>query len=318
MAELGNAFLRHCREKVKFGELSERSLVDYVSTMDRIVRVLRKNTVVEALRPEDFAKLKADISATRGPVSVNNEITRVRAVFNYAKKNLLIKAEVKYGSAFDRPSKKTLRQAKAQNGKRMFTADECRLLIDNAQTPELMAMVLLGLNCGFGNSDCAKLPLDAIDFNRAWIEWPRPKTGVDRSCPLWPETVEALQEVIGRRGPRERLFAAKHDGDGSNLVFLTKFGRSFENDQTTVTAEFGKLLNELGLRKPGRGFYAIRHVFRTIADATRDFPACRAIMGYVDDSMDAVYTEEIDDTRLRAVTDHVRRWLLGEESGKVL
>jgi integrase len=54
------------------------------------------------------------------------------------------------------------------------------------------AMILLGINCGFGNADCGKLPLSAIDFKAGWVNFPRPKTAVERRCPLWPETITAL------------------------------------------------------------------------------------------------------------------------------
>ena len=73
--------------------------------------------------------------------------------------------------------------------------------------------------------------------------------------------------------------------------------------------DFAKLLVELDLQQRGRAFYALRHVFRTVADNTRDFPAIRLIMGHVDDSMDAVYTEQIDDSSLQAVVDHVHGWI---------
>jgi len=65
--------------------------------------------------------------------------------------------------------------------------------------------------------------------------------------------------------------------------------------------------------RPGLGFYALRHTFRTVADATKDFPAIRLIMGHADDSIDDVYREKIDDTRLLAVTEHVRKWLFGDK-----
>jgi len=315
VAGLGNEFLRHCRAKMEAGDLSPRTYRDYVSTTDRIVRVLGKGGTVEGLGPADFARLRADIASTRGPVSLSNEITRARVVFHFAFKNLLIAAPVQYGMALQRPSKKTLRQAKAKNGKRMFDAEECRQLIDHAHTPELKAMMMLGLNCGFGNSDCSKLPLDALDLDAGWLDYPRPKTGIPRRCPLWPETVAALREVLGRRERRDRLHAAKAGGP-SPTVFLTKFGTLYENDQTTVTNEFAKVLDRLGLRRPGRGFYTLRHVFRTVADSTRDFPACRAIMGHCDDSMDAVYREGVDDARLVAVVEHVRAWLWPEGMGQ--
>ena len=61
------------------------------------------------------------------------------------------------------------------------------------------------------------------------------------------------------------------------------------------------------------GFYALRHTFRTVADATKDFPAIRLIMGHADQSIDDVYREGIEDSRLVAVTDHVRQWLFGHQ-----
>jgi len=46
-----------------------------------------------------------------------------------------------------------------------------------------------------------------------------------------------------------------------------------------------------------------------VADATKDFPAVRMVMGHADDSIDATYREGIDDSRLRAVADYVHGWL---------
>ena len=59
-------------------------------------------------------------------------------------------------------------------------------------------MILLGINCGFGNADCATLPIRALDLEEGWINFPRPKTGLDRRCPLWPETIKSLQEWLAQ------------------------------------------------------------------------------------------------------------------------
>jgi hypothetical protein len=59
---------------------------------------------------------------------------------------------------------------------------------------------------------------------------------------------------------------------------------------------------------------AHRQTIRTIADATKDFPAIRLIMGHVDASIDGVYCETLDDERLLAVTEHVRAWLFGGDA----
>jgi hypothetical protein len=51
----------------------------------------------------------------------------------------------------------------------------------------LRAMIALGINGGMGNTDCARLPIQAVDLDRAVTESDRPKTGVERVVPLWPE-----------------------------------------------------------------------------------------------------------------------------------
>jgi hypothetical protein len=50
----------------------------------------------------------------------------------------------------------------------MFEAIEIRKLLD-AGSPQVKAMIFLGINCGFGNSDCSNLPRSASDLNRGWI-----------------------------------------------------------------------------------------------------------------------------------------------------
>jgi integrase len=69
-----------------------------------------------------------------------------------------------------------------------------------------------------------------------------------------------------------------------------------------------KLLNSLGINDH-RNFYCLRHTFRTIADAAKDQPATDHIMGHETPHMSSVYREGIEDARLRAVAEHVRRWL---------
>ena len=71
-------------------------------------------------------------------------------------------------------------------------ASEIRQLLDIAPV-QIKAMILLGVNAAFGNNDVASLPLSAIDLELGWIDYPRPKTGIARRCPLWTETVEALE-----------------------------------------------------------------------------------------------------------------------------
>ncbi len=79
-----------------------------------------------------------------------------------------------------------LDRAKKQekHGLKMFQAEEIRQLADGASV-QVKAMILLAVNGGLGNSDLANLPQSAI--HGTWLVFPRVKTGVERSIPLWPE-----------------------------------------------------------------------------------------------------------------------------------
>ena len=44
----------------------------------------------------------------------------------------------------------------------------------------------------------------SIDLDRGWHHFPRPKTGIERKCSLWPETIEALRLVLDER-PEPKL-----------------------------------------------------------------------------------------------------------------
>jgi len=151
------------------------------------------------------------------------------------------------------------------------------------------------------------LPLAAVDLDGAAVDFPRPKTGIERRCPLWPETVAALKAAIGER-PEPK------DGTDAGLAFINSRGlpwvRGTENSRTdTVAVQFCELAKKAGCHRPGLGFYTLRHVHRTISDGARDRAACDLIMGHSDPSMGGHYVERIDDSRLRAVVEFVRAWL---------
>jgi integrase len=229
---------------------------------------------------------------------------RIKSVFKFAADNRLIPAPVVYGQGFKRPSQKTLRKARNARGPRMFEAAELRKMLDAATQP-LQAMILLGINCGFGNNDCGSLPLSALDLEGGWVNFPRPKTEVARRCPLWPETVAALRAALAAR-PRSKTEAA------AGLVFVTKYGDSWSKDtiDNPVSKETRKLLDGLDINGR-RNFYALRHTFETVGGETDRQTAVDFIMGHAPPGADmsAVYRERIGDDRLRAVTDHVRAWL---------
>jgi integrase len=323
--DLLNRFVTVKRQLADSGELSPRTFGEYYASCQNLGKALGLRRALSDLGAEDFERLRADLAKKRGVVTLGNEITRVRVVFNYAYQAGMIDRPIRFGAAFKRPSKKTLRLARASKGSRMFDAESLRRLLRSSTMP-LQAMLLLGVNCGFGNADCAGLPIRALDLDGGWVNYPRPKTGVSRRCPLWPETVLALQQALAKR-PKARV------PENDALVFLTRCGKPWgsaileESEETggkpkvriddPLAKECAKLVRGQGIWRPGLGFYALRHTFQTIGDGARDPVATRAIMGHAEagNDMSAVYREGVDDARLKAVADHVRRWLFGQDVG---
>lgn len=304
IADVCNRFFTAKTMAHKAGEITERTLDEYTATTDRIVQKFGKRRLVNDLSTEDFESLKADLSEQYGPVRLGNEIQRVRSVFKYAYESGLIDQPIRFGPTFTKPSKQVLRKHKASGGSKVFTPDEIRRLLKEAR-PHVKAMMLLGINCGFGNTDCATLTQSAVDLKSGWIDYPRPKTGVDRRCPLWTETIKALKASLADR-------PEPNSEDHDKLFFITKYGRPWSQSgkSDAITSEMAKLLRQLDINgRRNLGFYALRHTFRTVADATKDLTAIRRIMGHTDDPIDANYTHGVEDSRLQEVADHVRNWL---------
>jgi len=305
IAGLCNRFLANTEARVASGELVPRTFANYKQATDILVEHFGKLRSIESLTVEDFEALRAKIVIGRGPAAIGNVVQVIRIPFNYAYQAELIDKPVRFGPTFKRPSKKVMRVARASKGSCMFEASEIRTLLEAADV-QMKAMILLAANAGFGNADVGQLPLAAVDLQTAWVRFPRPKTGVDRRCPLWKETVLALRQAIAERPqPKDAAHAGK--------VFITKYGGAWfkSTNDNPVTKEFRKLLDDLELHRRGLGFYSLRRGFETIGGETGDQVAVDHIMGHADDTNDmaAVYRQRISDERLQAVVNRIHTWL---------
>ncbi len=211
--ELANRFLNTKKALVDAGELSPRTWAEYKATTDLLIQNLGKSRLVSDVDPDDFASLRNRMAKKWGPHRLAKIIQYVRSVFKYGFDAGLIDRPIRFGPGFNRPTKKTIRLHRAEHGVNLFAVEEVRRLLDAAGT-SMRAMVLLGINCGFGNTDCGHLPFSALDLDRGWVDYPRPKTGSPRRCPLWPETVAALRAALSNR------HEAKDPVD-ADLVFIT-------------------------------------------------------------------------------------------------
>ncbi|MDM4015268.1 tyrosine-type recombinase/integrase [Roseiconus lacunae] len=304
VASVCNRFLDAQQLKVDAGTLAKRTLGDYHAMAKRFASKMGRDRKYEELLPMDFAALRASYK-WNGSSTINREITMVKTMVNWAEKSGYGRPNM--GPDFVSVPKRVQRVERRAKGEMMFTAFQCHQLIDRC-SPQVRAMCFLGLNLGFGPSDCSKLCEADIDWDRQWYSHVRSKTGETREGWLWPETIEALREAIDCR-PKPK------SPDDEDLVFVTKYGNRWVRDGSSdnpLSKEISKRLKEIGIHRAGLSYYSLRRTHRTVADNARDTTAARRVMGHVAKSndMDDVYVQRINPKRVKAVCEHVRRWFL--------
>ena len=316
VGELVDRLLNLKRLNIENKELSPLTFLAWHTVCAMVLKQFGAGRHVESLGPDDFdALFRAQISG-KATGTRAQYITLVRGLFHFAfnEHQRLISSPVLLGQSFRLP-KRSRSQRSIGDGLRVFTPEQIHKLLAFVMWPS-RAVILLGINCGFGNNDCATLTFNKLDLENGWHDHPRPKTKISRRCPLWPETITAIQHALRSR-PRPR------DRAHSDLVFLTRTGRPYCGFSDQGEAESGGqvewrnalgasiryALNKLDMRQGKLSFYALRHTFETVAGNAKDQVAVDYIMGHVTPGMGPNYRHEIADPRLQAVTDCVHDWL---------
>lgn len=152
----------------------------------------------------------------------------------------------------------------SENAKRLrtlqvdtYTRDELVTLYQYATGLERL-LLLLGLNCGFGQAEVASLQLDEIHLDEihphygqrgSWIRRFRYKTGVYGEWKLWDETVQGIRWMMERRGTKKE-----------GALILTKDGRPLtqptdnNNRNNKIPNCWGRLLKRIRKDKENEKF----------------------------------------------------------------
>ncbi len=298
LRELANRFLTAKQQQVDSGDLEELTWEDLRDACKLLIDYFGRDRLVDDLCPADFEAFGATLARRYCPSTRKALVGKTKSVFHWGQKHGLIGA-VPFGD-FTGPSAATLRKHKAKNGKHLPTREQVLAMID-AAAPQMRAMVLLGINMGMGGKDLADLPVKAVDLDTGWLDFPRPKTGVARRCPLWPETIEAVRAWLKIR----------QAGRGVPNLFVRE-GKPWLDcrGRATIRKPYRKLAASVGCPT---ALYSLRRLFATISASMvpPDETATRCIMGHVGDARDmlAEYVQKIGDDRLRSVAQHVRDWL---------
>jgi integrase len=168
--DLANAFLNHKQALVDSGELTPRTFEDYTEVATLVVNHFGKSRSVIDLGPDDFAELRNKLAKRWGLHRLARTIQHIRSMFLFAFDQELIEKPVRHGKVFKGPNRKAMRLHKARQGKKLFSREEIHKLL-GATGPQLKAMILLGINCGYGNADCGTLPQSALDLDVAHNLW---------------------------------------------------------------------------------------------------------------------------------------------------
>lgn len=270
-------FLREKRAHLATGDITESTFAEY-EVIAGIIRTSLGRHPVDNLEKQDFERLRKELAkgtrkASLSPATLKRRLTVARMVFCDLPRGLL--------KPLKAPPLRSLRAVRREKGELLYSATDIRAIVGVAE-PELKAMVLLGINCAFGPKDAFSLPATAIV--RGWHNFARPKTGVERRAPLWPETLSALQGVT-----------------------LPMAGW----DRFRVDREFKKACKQADVEC--RGFYTLRRTFETVA-TTADVPQAiiDSIMGHARNDMASVYRQKVYDQQLAKCAEHVRQWYLGK------
>lgn len=310
LRQLVHQFLQFKASAVATRELSPRTYDGYRRACDDLLLILGDDRPAPSLQPVDFGELRHHLAQRLGPRGLGTYVRMIRTLFRWGYINQLIARPIEYGSLFDQPPKRAVRQATTRKS-RTFTAEEIRALIHHAGEP-LRTFILLGINCGFGQNDIAQLPAHIIPpaIDLGMLSFDRPKTGIARDAVLWPETLDGLRD---------------HACNGDGLAFLTSRGNPWVRNRVHCDApgglggiarvvaidaigpQFNKLTEQLNIRE--RAFYALRRTFRTVADELADAHAAARVMGHEIPGMAGVYVDWIHNDRLQRIADHVREWV---------
>jgi hypothetical protein len=326
VADLFDAHLVVLRGKLAAGELEPMTLAVVCGTYQAFLNAVGDRPV-NSMGPEDFAKANA-AWAELAPKSRRRKMIVIRGAFKWGCKPPLRLPVPDYGDSFTPPGERVIRRHRAKQraavGLAIFSPEEIRVQLDGVTMTRsngrrfpirpnkaMRAMILLGINAGMGNTDCAALPKAAVNLDTGWIEYPRQKTGAERKAKLWPETVAAIRDYLAvRPKPRDKADAGR--------LFLTRAGQpylqmvahreDYVERRDEIAELYRRMLKRMDQHRAGRSFYSLRRTFRTLGAETGEEMALNLAMGHAGsaDDMSRIYTHVILDAKLEAIANHVR------------
>jgi integrase len=291
LKQLCDMYLKYQYSKLLANDLTAKHHNDQISSLNKLMTFLGPGRRIKSIQTLDLQNYKRRLQKSYGSVCrLNLHISIMKAMFHWARKNDILE---------NIPNIDAISRGNIVHKERFtFNSEQINKLLSVADV-KMRAMIWLGLNCGFGCTDCSELQWADLDLVNARVRLPRRKTGISRDLPLWPETVEALEKIpwtgklvfyTSRGNPYiQTLLEADGNGNGKYITL------------NTITTKFSRLLKKSGLDAPkGTGFYALRRTAATIAARSGDPFAVQRLLGHADLQMATRYVQDVS-----AQTDRV-------------
>jgi integrase len=300
LKQLCDFYLQYQQSKVKAGELTAKHHNDQISSLEKFMSFLGQDRRIKNISTLDLQRYKRNLKGHYGSVCrLNLHISIMKAMFHWARKNDILE---------NIPNIDAISRGKiVYQEKFTFSSEHINRLI-SAGDKKVRAMIWLGLNCGFGCTDCAQLKWKDLDFENNRVRLARKKTGIPRNLPLWPETIQALKRVP--RSGELVFYTSKGQAWIRTLIKVQDDGQIKYADVNSITPKFSKLLKKANIHSPkGTGFYTLRRTAATIAARSGDPFAVQRLLGHADLKMATRYVQDVSKQTDRVIANS-RKYLI--------
>ena len=284
LRHLCDMFSKYQLSKVQASAITARHYNDQVSSLKKLMSFVGQSRRIQDISTLDLQNYKRILQKQYSSGHrLNLHISNLKTLFHWAKKNGILQRI---------PNIDAISRSKIINKKRrIFTHDEINELLAVADV-QMKAMIWLGLNCGFGCTDCSELQWKHLDIANGRVVFPRGKTGVQRDLPLWPETIEALR-AVPRKG-KLVFYTARGNPFVRNILKIDDNGQEKYSTLNTISTKFSRLLKKSGLNVPtGTGFYTLRRTAATMAARSGDPFAVQRLLGHANLLMATRYVQDV-------------------------
>jgi integrase len=292
LKQLCDLYLRYQNSRVLVGDITAKHYNDLTYSLSRFMVFLGHGCRIENISTLDLQNYKRKLQSSYPSIDRQNlHIGLMKAMFHWARKNDVLESIPN----IDAISKDRV----VHKEKYTFNKKQIRKLLSTADV-KMKAMIWLGLNCGFGCTDCSRLKWEDLDFKNNRVKLDRNKTKIGRNLPLWPETIKALKEIpksgsfvfITSKGhPWIRTTATTNDNGEPKYIYDNR-----------ITTKFSRLMKKVGIQAPkGTGFYTLRRTAATIAARSGDPFAVQRLLGHVDLTMATRYVQDVSEQTDRVI-----------------